>query len=99
MRRKKYSCPNGCVLPSRRKELKKYDDGTYGFDYRDFPFCPRCGSLMPYSCEKLKRFFDVYNIHQQLETAVNLLYKSEFEAAAREAFVTVENYLKKEIWA
>ena len=95
MRRKKYSCPNGCVLPPRRKKLNKHDDETYGFDYCDSPFCPRCGSLMPYSAEKLKRFFDVYKVHQSLEAAVNLLYKSEFEAAAREAFVTVENYLKK----
>ncbi len=95
MRRKKYSCPNGCVLPPRRKTLNEHDDGTYGFDYCDFPICPRCGSLMPYSTEKLKRFFDVYKVHQSLKTAVNLLYKSEFEAAAREAFVTVENCLKK----
>ena len=50
---------------------------------------------MPYSKEKLKRFFDVYILHPALDAAVNLLYKSECEAAAREAFVTVENYIKK----
>lgn len=95
MRRKKYSCPNGCVLPSRRKTLNEHADGMYRFDYCDFTFCPHCGSLMPYSSEKLKRFFDVYNVHPSLETAVKLLLKSEFEAAAREAFVTVEELLKK----
>ena len=50
---------------------------------------------MPYSKEKLQRFFEVYTVHPLLDTAVQLLYKSEFEAAAREAFVTVENSLKK----
>ena len=50
---------------------------------------------MPYSQEKLSSFFDIYNIHPALKDARNLLYKSEFEAAAREAFVTVETVLKK----
>lgn len=95
MRRKKFSCPNGCNLPPRRKELREFDDGTYGFDYRDFSFCPICGSLMPYSLDKLKGFFDVFNLHPSLERAKELVYKSEFEAAARESFVTVETYLKK----
>ena len=95
MRSKKYSCPNGCILPPRRKTLIERNNGTFGFDYYDFHFCPKCGSLMPYSREKLKNFFDVYNLHPALNTAVTLLYKSEFEAAAREAFVTVETFLKK----
>ena len=50
---------------------------------------------MPYSLKKLKGFFEVYNIHAALSDAVQLIYKSEFESAAREAFVAVENYLKK----
>ena len=66
-----------------------------GFDFYDFTFCPCCGSLMPYSLKKLKGFFEVYNIHAALSDAVQLIYKSEFESAAREAFVAVENYLKK----
>ena len=95
MRNKRYSCPNGCTLPPRKKSLREYDNGTYGFAYRDFPFCPCCGNLMPYSLKKLKGFFEVYNVHPALANAIKLLYKSEFEAAARESFVTVENYLKK----
>ena len=51
--------------------------------------------IMPYSLKKLKGFFEVYNIHAALSDAVQLIYKSEFESAAREAFVAVENYLKK----
>lgn len=50
---------------------------------------------MPYALEKLKGFFDIYNLHPSLKVAVELLYKSEFESAAREAFVTVETMLKK----
>ena len=95
MRTKRYSCPNGCSLPPRKKSLREFEDGTYGFAYYDFNFCPCCGSLMPYSQEKLSSFFDIYNIHPALKDARNLLYKSEFEAAAREAFVTVETVLKK----
>ena len=95
MRSKKYSCPNGCALPPRKKELKEFDDGTYGFAYRDFSFCPCCGSLMPYSLDKIKGFFDVFNLHPSLERAKGLVYKSEFEAAARESFIAVETSLKK----
>ena len=96
MRSKGYSCPNGCPLPPRRKSLKKYDDGTYGFAYDDFNFCPHCGNLMPYSLKKLKGFFEVCNIHPALANALRLLYKSEFEAAARESFVTLGNILKRQ---
>lgn len=95
MRREEYACPNGCSLPPRKKQLREYSNGTYGFDFYDFTFCPCCGSLMPYSLKKLKGFFEVYNIHAALSDAVQLIYKSEFESAAREAFVAVENYLKK----
>ncbi len=60
-----------------------------------FQFCPCCGSLMPESLDKLKGFFDIYDTHPALEKAINIMYKSEFEASAREAFVVLENYLKK----
>lgn len=95
MRTKKYACPNGCHLPPRKKVLMKLPNHTYGFEYNNFNFCPECGSLMPYSLEKVKRFFDIYNIHPLLKNALNLIYKSEFEAAARDAFVTVEEELRK----
>ncbi len=95
MRPKKYACPNGCQLPPRKKELAENADHIYGFDYNDFTYCPVCGSLMPYSLKKLKDFFDVYNIHPLLRHTLNLMYKSEFEAAAREAFVVVESALKE----
>lgn len=84
MKIKKYSCPNGCKLPPRKKQLKEFNDGSYGFHYNDSTFCPCCGSLMPYSLEKLTAFFDVYRLHPSLDTAKRLLCKSEFEAAARE---------------
>lgn len=74
MRRDKYCCPNGCVLPPRRKVLYEHDNGTYRFDYCDFPFCPSCGSMMPYSKEKLRRFFDVYRLHPSLDAAAKLLW-------------------------
>ena len=94
MRRKLYKCPNGCKLPPRKKTICKNRDQTYCFAYRDFPFCPVCGSLMPISLERLKGFFEVYHIHPLLQNSVDLIYKSEFESAAREAFVTVENVLR-----
>lgn len=95
MRTKWYSCPNGCKLPPRKKVLQEKEDHTYGFEYNDFNFCPRCGSLMPYSLHKLKEFFNVYNVHPSLNSAIRLLYKSEFQSAAREAFVVVETALRK----
>lgn len=95
MRGRKYCCPNGCNLPPRRKELKKSYDGTYGFDYNDYIFCPNCGSLMPNSLDAIKTFFRVYNVHPALNNALDLIYKSEFEAAARESFVTLETVLRE----
>ena len=95
MRSKRFSCPNGCRLPPRRKVLNKCDDHKYRFMIVDFNYCPICGSLMPYSLEKVKHFFDVYNIHPDLASALNLVYKSEFTAAAREAFVVVETNIKQ----
>lgn len=95
MRTKMYSCPNGCLLPPRKKELKEFPNHTYGFGYRDFSYCPKCGCLMPHALKKVKAFFEVYNIHPLLKRALNLVYKSEFEAAAREAFVVLETVLRK----
>ena len=95
MRNRRYSCSNGCSLPPRKKTLKKSDNDTYTFDYNDFPFCPICGSMMPYSLNKIKAFFDVYNLHPALKDAQDLIYKSEFESASREAFVAVETILKE----
>lgn len=81
MRSKRYSCPNGCPLPPRQKPIKKYDDGTYGFAYYDFRFCPPFGNLMPYSLKKLNSFLEVYNLHPVLADALN--------------FLTLETILKK----
>ena len=39
---------DGCSLPPRKKQLREYSNGIYGFDFYDFTFCPCCGSLMPY---------------------------------------------------
>ena len=94
MRTKKFSCPNGCKLPSRKKVLKKTGKESYGYAYDDFPYCPICGGLMPYTRDKIKAFFDIYRIHPKLHAAERLLYKSEFDSAAREAFVVVESVLR-----
>ena len=95
MRTKKFSCPNGCKLPPRKKVLEEKKDYTYGFGYYDFPYCPVCGSLMPYTRNKIEVFFDIYHIHPKLENAERLILKSEFDSAAREAFVVVETALRK----
>lgn len=50
---------------------------------------------MPHALKKVKAFFEVYNIHPLLKRALNLVYKSEFEAAARESFVVLETVLRK----
>ncbi len=50
---------------------------------------------MPETLRKLKGFFEIYHINPELERVKELVYKSEFEAAAREAFVSVETALKK----
>lgn len=94
MRSKKYSCPNGCKLPPRKKVLREFDDGTYGFDYHDFPFCPICGNLMPETKKKFEEFFQIYRLHPMLQHAEMLIYKSELNSAAREAFIAVETVLR-----
>lgn len=95
MRTKKFSCPNGCKLPPRKKVLREGDNHTYGFDYYDFPYCPVCGNLMPYTRKKIEDFFEIYHIHPKLKNAERLILKSEFDSTAREAFVVVETVLRK----
>ena len=95
MPRNKYKCPNGCNYPYRKKAIRENDNHTYCFAKYDVPFCPKCGHLMPKSLHKLRGFFEVYNIHPKLDDAVNLIYKSEFESAVREASITLENVLRE----
>lgn len=95
MRMKAYSCPNGCKLPHRGRILKEFDDDSYRIVRNDFTYCPKCGNLMPHALKKLQSFFDIYQIHPALKPALQLLYKSEFNSAAREAFVVVETTLRE----
>lgn len=95
MRTKKYSCPNGCKLPPRKKELTEIGQHKFGFAYIDFPYCPMCGSMMPYTRKKYKDFFENYHLHPKLKTVERLFLKSEFDSAAREAFIVVESVLRK----
>ena len=71
------------------------EDGKYSFGYHDFIFCPECGEMMPQTHEAVKNFFAVYHLNPQLDRVEQLIYKSEFDAAAREAFVVVETILRK----
>lgn len=96
MLKSKYSCPNGCHYPYRKRAIRENDNHTYCFAKYDVPFCPKCGHLMPKSLQKLQGFFEVYNVHPKLDDSLNLVYKSEFESAVREASVTLENVLRKE---
>ena len=75
--------------------MLKDKEGNYKFGYQEFRFCPICGALMPKAKKNLQAFFDVYDLHTSLLEAKRLLFKSEFEAAAREAFIVLENTIKK----
>ena len=50
---------------------------------------------MQNTLKKIKCFLELSLIHEKLEKAVNLLYKSEYEASIRESIVVLENYLRK----
>ncbi|MDO4426017.1 MAG: TIGR02391 family protein [Planctomycetia bacterium] len=50
---------------------------------------------MPYTRKRIKDFFEIYHIHPKLQNAERLILKSEFESAAREAFVVVESVLRE----
>ena len=75
--------------------LRENDNHTYCFANQDTLFCPECGHIMPKALHKLQKFFEVYNVHQKLEGSLNLIYKSEFESAVREASITLENVLRE----
>lgn len=87
-------CPNGCKLPKTVSGLYE-DEGKWYFGKRKFRYCPCCGAMMPETLEAVKNFFSVLRLDPRLEKAERLLYKSEFNAAAREAFVVVEDVLRK----
>lgn len=90
---RRYTCPNNCILPPIRKTLMN-KNGKWSFVYPDFMYCPRCGAMLPQTCEKIEKFFSVYVLDSRLDRAKQLIYKSEFDAAAREAFVVVETVLR-----
>lgn len=95
LKKRRYSCPNGCDLPRRKKVLTKVNENKWTYSYQDFAYCPNCRSMMPNSMETIQRFFDLYQLHPKLNNAKRLIYKSEYVSAAREAFVVVETALKK----
>lgn len=90
---RRYKCHNHCELPHRKKVLIEAD-GKWSFGYQDFIYCPVCGEMMPQTYEAIKNFFAVYHLNSKLDRAEQLIYKSEFNAAAREAFVVVETTLR-----
>ena len=92
---KKSRCVNGCVLPPEKTHIIKKTDNTYTYGRDVFNCCPMCGALMPEAIEIIKSFFEVYKLHPALSSAKRLIVKSELEAAARDAFITVENQLRK----
>ena len=95
MRTRKYSCPNGCKLPPRKKGLTEIGEHEFGFAYSDFHYCPVCGSMMPETRRKYKDIIDIYHLHPKLNNVERLFLKSEFNSAAREAFIIVETTLKE----
>ena len=72
MQSKRFSCPNGCKLPPRRKVLIEREDHTFGYDYNDFLYCPVCGSLMPDTRKRIEAFFNVYHIHHRPDDRENI---------------------------
>ena len=95
MRFVKNVCPNGCVLPSTKRTLVKRNNHTYAFEKPRYNYCPKCGSMMPHTINTVETFLDLCHIDSRLQHAEQLVYKSEFEAAVREAFVVVETELRK----
>ena len=91
---KRTKCPNGCSLLQRKKELVKVD-GKYSFAYREYTYCPNCGSIMPQTLKAIEGFFSVFHLNERLEKTRELIYKSELSSAAREAFIVVEEVLRK----
>lgn len=89
------TCPNGCALPHSPRLLSKNDSGEYHFVKRSIPFCPKCGAMTSVSINNMYCFFETYRLNPLLKKAQGLLYKSEFESAAREAAVTLETVLRE----
>lgn len=94
MGQKIYKCTNGCEIRVK-KFLLKDDKGKYSWGFPQITYCPKCGSIMQNTLKKIKCFLELSLIHEKLEKAVNLLYKSEYEASIRESIVVLENYLRK----
>lgn len=92
---KRNICTNGCQLLPQKKHLLCNSDGTYTFGYEKHRFCPNCGSLMSYTQEILRNFFEVCDIHPKLKNAKKLILKSEFESAVRDSVIVLENCIKK----
>lgn len=60
-----------------------------------FNACPMCGNLYPQCIEYIENYFRIIQLTDVLRPASDLLLKSEFNAAVREAVVTFESIVRK----
>lgn len=93
--RKKRMCINGCSFPPEKSYLIENKDKTFSYGRDSFNCCPYCGALLPEAIEKIRSFFEVYQLHPSLAAAERLIYKAELDSAARESFIAVENRLRQ----
>ena len=75
--------------------MKIDKDGFYYYKKFDPPFCPSCGLMTKSTYNLYSQLLETHNVNSKLDDAIQLFLKSEFEAAARDAFVTLETEIKE----
>lgn len=90
----KYTCSNCCKTLPILKEPIQSDSGSWIFGYHHFYCCPNCGALTPDSLKTARKFFKLDHIHHDLDKAIELILKSEYNSASREAFIVVESKIR-----
>lgn len=95
MSKKDYKCINNCIW-EEDNELKetiglKFIDIASNFDFK---VCAKCGALYPATIKKIKEYHDILQISPKFESALKLLYISQYESSIRQAIIILEQQLQ-----
>ncbi|WP_434305389.1 TIGR02391 family protein [Clostridium botulinum] len=96
MGKRDYKCINKCTFTEDKKLKEKLGIEFVDLANRfDFKVCAKCGALYPASIKKITEYYNMLQIPDVFNKALDLLYISQYESAVREAIIVLENEIKK----
>lgn len=96
MAKRDYKCINKCTFIEDKEIKEKLGIEFIDIANRfDFKVCARCGALYPASIKKIKAYYNMVQIPDVFNKALDLLYISQYESAVRESIIVLENEIQR----